>query len=86
MATAFIATVFGFLGLCAIWRIRRNIKSGTTSSRGWTCTIDGNPVGFCLIISMKAGFVGAAIAEIFYAFGLVGDPFAHIKHALPFLA
>jgi hypothetical protein len=60
--------------------------SGTTSSRGWTCTIDGNPVGFCLIISMKAGFVGVAIAEILYAFGLVGDPFAHTKHALPFLA
>jgi hypothetical protein len=59
--------------------------SGIASSRGWTCTIDGNPVGFCLIISMKAAFVGLAIAEIFYAFGLVGDPFAQIRRALPFL-
>jgi hypothetical protein len=85
MPPAFIATVFGVLGLCAIWGIRQNITSGTVSSRGWTCTIDDNPVGFCLIISMKAGFVGLAIAEILYAFGLVGDPFALIKHALPFL-
>ena len=89
MSPALIATVFGFLGLCAIWGIRQNITSGTASSRGWTCTIDDNPAGLYLIISMRAAFVGLAIAEILYAFGLIGDPFAYIKlyvtHALPFL-
>lgn len=85
MPPAFIATVFGILSLAAIWDIRKNILSGTASSRGWTCTIDDNPVGFCLIVAMKGAIVGLAVAEILYAFGLVGDPIAHIKHALPFL-
>jgi len=60
--------------------------SGTASSRGWTCNIDDNPIGFCLIVSGKAVVVGLAIAEILHAFGFVGDPIAHIKHARPFLA
>jgi hypothetical protein len=85
MSPAFNATIFGILGLIAAWAIRNNIRSGTASSRGWTCTIDDNPIGFCLIISMKAVFVGLAIAEILHAFGLVDDPFVHIRHALPFL-
>jgi hypothetical protein len=85
MPPAFIATVFGFLGLCAIWGIRQNITSGIASSRGWTCTIDDNPTGFCLIVSMRAAFVVFAIAEILYAFGLVGDPLAQIRRALPLL-
>ena len=78
MPPAFNATIFGILGLIAAWAIRNNIRSGTASSRGWTCTIDDNPIGFCLIVSMKAVFVGLAIAEILHAFGLVDDPFVHI--------
>jgi hypothetical protein len=85
MPPAFTATVFGILGLIAVWAIRNNIRSGTASSRGWTCTIDDNPIGFCLIVSGKAVIVGLSIAEILHAFGLVGDPIATIKHALPFL-
>ena len=86
MPPAFTATVFGILGLIALWAIRNNIRSGTARSQGWTCNIDDNPIGFCLIVSMKAAFVALAIAEILHAFGLVGDPFVNIKHALPFLA
>lgn len=85
MPPAFNAAIFGILGLIAAWAIRNNIRSGTASSHGWTCTIDDNPFGFCLIVSMKAVFAGFAIAEILHAFGLVGDPFAYIKHAMPFL-
>jgi hypothetical protein len=59
---------------------------GTASSRGWTCTIDDNPIGFCLIVCGKAVCLGFSITMIFYAFGLAGDPVAHIKHALPFLS
>ena len=33
-----------------------------------------------------AAIAGLAIAEILYAFGLAGDPIAHIKHAVPFLS
>ena len=86
MPPAFIATVFGILGLAAIWGIGKNITTGTATSRGWTCTIDDNPVGFCLIVAMKGALVGFAAAEILHAFGLVGDLLARIQHALPFLA
>jgi hypothetical protein len=79
------AAVFLILGLAAIWGIGKNITTGTASSRGWTCTIDDNPIGFCLIVSMKGAMVGFAIAEILFALGLIGDPLAGIKQSLPFL-
>jgi hypothetical protein len=41
---------------------------------GWTCTIDGNPSGFCLIISSRAVIAGVAISEIMHGFGLCADP------------
>jgi hypothetical protein len=46
MPPAFIAAVFGLLGLAPIYGIRKNIISGSATSRGWTCTVDDNPVGF----------------------------------------
>jgi hypothetical protein len=85
MPPAVNAAVFLILGLAAIWGIGKNITTGTASSRGWTCTIDDNPIGFCLIVSMKGALVGFAIAEILFALGLIGDPIARIKQALPFL-
>jgi hypothetical protein len=86
MPPAVDAAVFLILGLAAIWGIRKNITTGTASSRGWTCTIDDNPIGFCLIVAMKGAMVGFAIAEILYGLGLIGDPIAQIRHALPFLS
>jgi hypothetical protein len=86
MPSAFIATIFGILGLFAIWGIQNNIRTGTATSRGWTCTVENNRVGFCLIVSTKAAFVGFAITEMLYVFGLVRDPIVRIKHALPFSA
>ena len=86
MPPPFVATIFGILGLIALRAIRNNIRSGTATSRGWTCTIYANPIRFCLIVSTRAAFVGLAFAEILHAFGLVGDPIANLKHALPFLA
>jgi hypothetical protein len=85
MPPAVNAAVFLVLGLAAIRGIGKNITTGTASSRGWTCTIVDNPIGFCLIVSMKGAMVGFAIAEILYGLGLIGDPIAQIKHALPFL-
>jgi hypothetical protein len=85
MPPAVNAAVFLILGLAAIRGIGKNITTGTASSRGWTCTIDDNPIGFCLIVSMKGAMVGFAIAEILYGLGLIGDPIAQIRHALPFL-
>jgi hypothetical protein len=35
---------------------------------------------------LKAVVPGFAVAEILYAFGLAGDPIAHIQRALPFLS
>jgi hypothetical protein len=82
-----IAFVFGIFGLLAIWGIQRDISSGSATSRGWTCTVDDNPIGFCLIVSVKVFVVGLAIAEILHACGLAGDPIANIKRMLPaFLA
>jgi hypothetical protein len=62
-----------------------NIISGTASSRGWTCTIEDNPTGFCLIVCSRAAIAGFAIAEILYAFGLCAGPIKTLQHALPFL-
>jgi hypothetical protein len=85
MPPAVNATVFGILGLIAIWSIRNNIISGTASSRGWTCTVEDNPIGFCLIVCSRAAIAGFAIAEILYAFELCADPLKTLQHALPFL-
>ena len=85
MPPAVNAAVFLMLGLAAIWGIRKNVMTGTASSRGWTCTIDDNPIGFCLIVSMKGAVVGFAIAEILYGLGLIGDPIVWIRQALPLL-
>jgi len=85
MPPAYQAIIFAMLGLCAIWGIQRNLSSGTASSHGWTCTIDDNPIGFCLIVCGKAVCLGFCVVAILHAFGMVGDPGATIKHALPFL-
>jgi hypothetical protein len=68
------------LALAAIWGIRQNISSGTASSRGWTCTIDDNPIGFCLIGCGKAVCLGFSITMILHAFGLAGEPVAPISN------
>jgi hypothetical protein len=52
--------------------------------RGWTCTIDNNPIGFCLIVSMRGAFVVFAIAEHFTRLDLSAIPCAR-SGALPFL-
>jgi hypothetical protein len=85
MSPIYQAIIFGFLGLAAIWGIRKNIMTGIATSRGWTCTIDDNPIGFCLIVGFKAAIAGFAIAEIMYGFGLCADPFKTVQHALPLL-
>jgi hypothetical protein len=85
MSPTIQAIIFGFLGLAAIWGIRKTIMTGTATSRGWTCTIDDNPIGFGLIVCCRAVVVGFAIAEIMYAFGLCADPIETIQQALPFL-
>ena len=47
MPPAFIALVFGFLGLMAAWGVQNALKTGTTSSlSGWKFRIDESPVGF----------------------------------------
>jgi len=62
----------------------KKYHDGSATSRGWTCTIDGNPVGFCLIVCFRAVIVGVAIAEIMYGSDDVMIPSKH-QHALPFL-
>jgi len=86
MSPTYLVIAFGFLALAAIWGIGHNIISGTASSRGWTCTIDDNPVGFCLIVSGKSACLGFFIVEILHGVGWAGDPIANIKHALLFLS
>ena len=55
MPPSFVATIFGILGLIALRAIRNNIRSGTATSRGWTCTIYANPIRFCLIVDLVRG-------------------------------
>ena len=85
MSPTIQAIIFEILGLAAIWGIRKDIVTGAATSRGCTCTIDDNPIGFCLIVGFRAVVVGVAIAEIMYAFGLCADPIKTIQHAFPFL-
>jgi hypothetical protein len=64
---------------------QKKYHAGTATSRGWSCTIDDNPIGFCLIVCCRAVIVGVAIAEVMYGVGLCADPIKTIQHALPFL-
>ncbi len=82
-----MAPVFGFLGLLAVWGIDNTLKTGTTSSMGgWSFRRDDDPVGFSLMIFVKACFVVFGLAEILFALGLAGDPFMAIQDALLFVA
>jgi hypothetical protein len=73
------------VGVIAGQSIQRDIRSGTATSRSWKCNVRRNPIGFWLIIAIRAVFVAFAIAEILYAFGLVSNPMLTVKHALSFL-
>jgi hypothetical protein len=64
---------------------QKQLRTGTTTSAGMKFAFDDNPIGFCLVIAMKAGFVGFAVAEIFHAAGVVSDPMVSIQKTLPFL-
>ena len=86
MPSVVMTLVFGFLGLMAAWGIYNALKTGTTSSMGgWSFRRDDDPVGFSLMIFVKACFVVFGLAEILFALGLAGDPFKAIQDALPFL-
>ncbi|HZL39505.1 MAG TPA: hypothetical protein VFC45_04410 [Pseudolabrys sp.] len=86
MPPVVIELVFGFLGLMAVWGIYNALKTGTTSSMGgWSFRLDDDPVGFSLMIFVKACFVVFGLAEILFALGLASDPFKVIGDALPFL-
>ena len=86
MPPVVMTLVFGFLGLMAAWGIYNALKTGTTSSMGgWSFRRDDDPVGFSLMIFVKACFVVFGLAEILFALGLAGDPFKAIQDALPFL-
>jgi hypothetical protein len=83
MAPGYSAITFGILALAASRAFGRTLVQA--SSRGWTCTIDDNPMGLCLIVCGKAVCLGFSIANVLHTLGLAGDPVAHIKHARPFL-
>jgi hypothetical protein len=78
-----------YLACLALWPPGdlHSFKTGTTSPvGGWTFQIDENPIGFSMMIFVKACFVVFGLAEILHAFDLVGDPFKAVQDALPFLS
>ena len=55
MPPVVMALVFGFLGLMAAWGIYNALKTGMTLSvSGWSFRLDDNPIGFSLMIFVKA--------------------------------
>ena len=76
-----IALIFWALAACAVFGIRRSLRTGRATDT-FTYWRDQNPGAFWLIILGRVFVVGLAIAETLYAFGLTGDPIAALRSIL----
>jgi hypothetical protein len=79
------AAFFEVLGLCSLWSIVNDLRTGGISNRGMPIDRSDNPGGFYLTIACKAGFVCFAFAVLLNALGLIGDPFVWFAQTFPFL-
>lgn len=72
-------------GLIALWTVVNDLRTGkAATTKTWTVDFAHNPVGFCLLVAFKIAFVAFAAAMLLHALGLIGDPVAALKQALPF--
>ena len=82
MRPGYIALVFWVLAACAVFGIRRSLRTGHATST-FTYWKDQNPGAFWMIILGRVFIIGLAIAETLYAFGLTGDPIAALRSIMP---
>lgn len=72
-------------GLIALWSVVNDLRTRkAATSKAWTVDFAHNRIGFCLLVAFKIAFVAFAGAMLLHALGLIGDPVAALKQALPF--
>jgi hypothetical protein len=72
-------------GLIALWSIANDLRSRkAATSKAWTVDFAHNRIGFCLLVAFKIAFIAFAAAMLLHALGLIGEPVAALKQALPF--
>ena len=77
-----IELVFWVLAACAVFGIRRSLRTGRATDV-FTYRKDENPGAFWMIILGRVFLIGLAIAETLYAFGLSGDPIGVLRSIMP---
>jgi hypothetical protein len=82
MGPGYSALVFWVLAACAVFGIRRSLRTGHATDT-FTYWRDQSPGAFWAIILGRVFIVGLAIAETLYAFGLTGDPIAALRSVMP---
>jgi hypothetical protein len=82
MRPGYIALVFWVLAACAVFGIRRSLRTGHATAT-FTYRRDQNPGTFWMIILGRGFIVALAIAETLYALGLTGDPIAALRSVMP---
>jgi hypothetical protein len=83
MPPGFIACVFWFLSLFALWGIAHDLRTGVATSRGWRFPMEDAPILFLLVILSKGFVIGLAVAETRYAMGFGSNPILYLNAMLP---
>jgi hypothetical protein len=72
-------------GLIALWSVASDLRTRkAATSKAWTVDFAHNRIGFCLLVAFKVAFVAFAAAMLLHALGLIGNPVAALKQAMPF--
>jgi hypothetical protein len=85
MSPIIITGFFLVLGLYSVWALMNDLKTGTARNRGGTVDVRDNPGGFYLLAVIKVLFICFSTAVVLNAFGLIGDPFAWMRHYFPYM-
>jgi hypothetical protein len=80
------ATVIGFFGVLAAWRLACDLRRGVSSSEVREYRVGENPTGYWVSIGGLMFIVFLGAAEVLHAFGLMGEPIATINAMLPLFA
>jgi len=85
MRPGYIALIFWFLAACAAFGIINSLRTRISGGETRSYRLDKEPIRFMMLVLEKVFFIGLAIAETLYAFGLTGDPLAALLSYLSFL-
>jgi hypothetical protein len=85
MRPGYIALIFWFLAACAAFGIINSLLTWSGHGETGSYRVGKEPIRFMMLVLEKVFFIGLAIAETLYAFGLTGDPLAALLYYLSFL-